>query len=261
MASILSRRAFPGPALDVVAAGGSFVGQATFRGAVVCCLRPRAEVAALLPPELTLAANVSADPELHPIVFVLGEQTEGATIVGGRSVPLGIRYGEFALAVPFVHWGGGTHLNTWIPAMVSGYGPATWSGNALYGFSKRMGDVRRDGPFLLVTSEQGALLLHAMLEAHGAWAAVRDGEPPALAFVREVFALPVVGRRADGVWACSYFDWDFGAARLRPADACVSVAQPIVTGLPLGDYHDATTGTFEVEGMRWRLTWPMPCRG
>jgi len=261
MASILSRHAFSGPALDVVAAGGSFVGQATFQGVVVCCLRPRAEIAALLPAELALAANDSATPDLHPVVFVLGEQTDGATIVGGRSVPLGIRYGEFALAIPFVRYGGGTHLHTWIPAMVSGYAPATWSGNALYGFGKRMGDVRRDGPFLLVTSEERALLLHATLEVRGAWGPAGADEPPALAFVREIFALPVVGRRADGTWACSYFGWDFAAARVRAADACVSVERPIVAGLPLGDYHDATAGTFEVEGMLWRLTWPMPCRG
>ena len=260
MPSILSRRAFPGPALDVVAAGGSFVGQATFHGAVVCCLRPRAEIAAMLPPELELVANVSATPDLHPIVFILGAQTAGATIVGGRSVPLGIRYGEFALAVPFVRHAGGTHLHAWIPAMVSGYAPATWSGNRLYGFSKRMGDVRRDGSFLLVTAEEQALLLYATLEPRGAWSAGGDAELPALGFVREAFALPVVGRRADGAWACSYFGWDFRAARVRAADACVSVERPIVAGLPLGDYHDSTAGTFEVEGMLWRLTWPMPCR-
>jgi len=260
MQPILPRRAFPGTWIDRQARGGAFVGQAIFDGCVICCTRPRQEVAGLLPPSLELAVNDSLTPDVHPLVFILGEQRAGATIVGGRSVPLGVCYGELALAIPFVRHVGGIHLHTWIPAMVSGHGPATWSGNLLYGFNKRMGRVRREGPFLLVTDADGTMLLNATVEPRGEWTPAPGCTHPCLEFVRDIFDMPVVGKRADGAWTCSYFGWDFASACVRPADACVSIDRPLVPGLTPGDYHDATAGTFEVEALRWRLTWPMPCR-
>src|SRR5579862_3418974 len=81
---------------------GSFVGQATFNGCIAFANWPRRDVERLLPPELQLATNVSSTPQLHPLAFIFGENSDGATIFGAMTLPLGVRYFEFALTIPFV---------------------------------------------------------------------------------------------------------------------------------------------------------------
>ena len=79
--------------------------------------------------------------------------------------------------------------------------------------------------------------------------------------MRAVFALPVIGCRQDGTYVCSYFGWDFRDATVRPSDSCVSVDAHLVAGCGPRLCHDVAAGTFEVQGMIWRLSWPADCRG
>lgn len=254
---LLDRSAFRGPVLDVDAFPGSFVGQATFNGYVVFCLWPRSRVARLLPGDLVLAANVSPAPELHPVVFVFGDQTRGATLYGGLPFDFGVRYQEFAFAVPFVHERGGRYLHTHLVAMVSSNWPATWSGNVYYGFPKQMGAMGWQGPLYLVMDAGGRLMLHAQVEPTGDWRA--GGALPEVTRVRGVFSLPVLGRSSSGLPVSSYFDWGFSSARVRPVAAGVTIDLPFAEGLEIGS-HAGATGSLEVEGMTWRLSWPGPAR-
>jgi hypothetical protein len=254
----LDRSAFRGPCVGVEAFRGSFVGQARFNGCIVFCNWPRRDVAKLLPDDLELAANFSATPHLHPVAFVFGDQTEGATLYAGLGLRVGISYQEFALAVPFVRHAAGRYLHTYLPRMVSSHFPATWSGNVYYGFPKRMGHMWWQGPVFLMTDDAGRLLLHAQVESAGAW---RPGAGIAeLDRVRAVFGLPVLGRLAAGRYVCSYFDWDFAHARVRPIDALISIDSPFADRLEPGSHPDVASASFRVEGMAWRLSWPGPCR-
>jgi hypothetical protein len=78
--------------------------------------------------------------------------------------------------------------------------------------------------------------------------------------MRHVFALPIVGRRANGSYVASYFGWDFGAARVRPARAMLSIDTHLVEGLAPRSCSTVESGTFEVQRLIWRLSWPFPCR-
>src|SRR5262249_7283877 len=157
---------------------------------------------------LTLARNTIA-PELHPVVFVFGDQADGALLFAGFTIPTGVTYQELGIVVPFVQHGGGPHLYSYVPRMYSTYFPAVWHGNAHYGFSKEMARMRWHHGAFLATREDGSLLLHADTEPMGAWSPGSGCDIPNFAAMRAVIALPVLGRRDDGSYLCSYFGWGF----------------------------------------------------
>jgi len=259
MDRFLGRSAFAGPAIDAHAASSRFAGQARFSGCIAFTNWPRDEVAALLPPELTLAPNATA-PDVHPVMFVFGDQADGALIFAGLTVPTQITYQELGIVVPFVHHRGGPYLHSYVPRMYSSYFPAVWHGNAHYGFSKELARMRWQGPVFLATAEDGSLLLHAETEAAGDWSPGARCDAPNFDAMRAVVALPVLGRRDDGTYVRSYFGWDFRDATVRPSDSCVSIDAPVLTGLRPRLCHDTASGTFEVRGMTWRLSWPSTVR-
>ena len=259
MDTFLGRAVFPGPSIDATASAASFAGQARFAGYIAICNWSRREAAALLPPDLELASNSCACDE-HPVVFIFGEQTEGAVRFAGLTVPMGIRYGEFALAVPFVKHRHGCYLHTYVPRMYSGYFPAVWHGNAYFGLAKEMARMWWQGPVFLMTNDSGALLLHATVETAAAWCPGAGCDLANFQEMRAIFTLPVLGRKADGSFVTSYFGWDFGAAEVRAADAYICVDAPFAAGLSPHDSYDVPSGTFEVRGMLWQLSWPTSCR-
>src|SRR5215468_7354552 len=170
MDSFLGKESFAGSCADRNTFTGSFVGQAAFNGCIAFCNWRREDVARVLPAELELAANTSPAPEWHPVVFIFGEQTEGATIFAGLTFPMGISYHEFAVAIPFVKHRRGRNLHTFVPRMYSSFFPATWAGNAHYGLAKEMASMRQQGPLFDVTTPDGTQLLHASVEPAGEWA-------------------------------------------------------------------------------------------
>ena len=145
---------------------GSYAGQAAFNGCIAFCNWRRDDVAALLPPDLELATNISA-LEFHPVAFIFGEQTEGATIFAGITFPLGVRYHEFALAIPFVEHRRGRSLHIFVPRMYSSFFPATWAGNAHYGLAKAMATMHWHGPRFSIATPDGATPFQACVEAAG----------------------------------------------------------------------------------------------
>lgn len=245
---------FLGDIVDASAAGATFVGQATFNGCIAVTTWPRRDVAALLPPGLAPALPASG-ADGHPVVFVFGEQTGGAVQVGGYPFPVGRDYREICVAVPFVRHLQGRYLHTFIPRMYATYLPAVWNGNAHYGFSKRVAQISWEGALYLVTSATGALLWHAETEP------VKPS-PSAAGFdaMRAMFRVPILGRKTDGSWVASYFDWDFATAAVAGADVAVSIGDGFLDGLTARRCTDPPSGSFAVRGMVWRLSWPSPCR-
>ncbi len=239
---------------------GSFLSQARFDGYIAFTNWPRADVERLLPAELQLAPNISATPALHPVVFIFGAVADGATLFAGFTIPLGVGYAEFAMAIPFVTSRDGRYLHTYIARMYSNHFPATWTGNTLYGFAKEMANVRWQGPVLMLTNENDALLLHAAIESRCDWSSGSHCELANFEAARAVFTLPVLGRKSAGTYVHSFFGWDFSAARVRSAESCISIDAPLLEGMTPRRCPGVRTGTFQVEAMLWRLTWPSACR-
>ena len=236
----------------------SFAGEASFDGSIAFTTWPRSDVARLLPAELALAENTSPTPDLHPVVFVFGAHTRTSLVFARATVPIGAGYGEFALVVPFVTHPPTLQLHCWIARMYSSYFPAVWDGNVRYGFSKALATMVWHGPMFVMTNEQGALLLHAAIETESEWSGRGHGDLPHFAALQEMFSLPIVGRKADGGYVCSWFDWEFAHAAVRPIASWISVDAPLIPGLA-EQCHAAPVG-FDVRRMIWKLSWPSACR-
>jgi hypothetical protein len=260
METFLGRQSFAGHCADVTGFSGTFAGQADFNGCIAFCHWSREEAAAALPAELELADNTSPIPTLHPVAFVFGEQTAGATIFGGITFPLGVSYHEFALAIPFVRHRRGRNLHTFMARMYSSYFPATWAGNAHYGLAKEMASMWWEGAVFVVGAAHGATRFRGCVEPAGEWGAGPRCQLPNFAAVRDVFALPVVGRRSDGTFVTSYFGWDFAPARVRAARATLAIDTALADGVTPRSCRSLADGTFEVRRMIWRLSWPAACR-
>jgi hypothetical protein len=257
MDTFLPLAAFAGTWNRHAATRTSILTEATFSGHLVFANWQRVDVQRLLPPDLDLCINSSPTPHLHPVVFIFGDLSGGTMRFGGLRVPTPVNYRELGICVPFVRIRG-TGVHTHMVRMYSSYDVAIWNGNVHYGFSKQMAHLGWRGPVYLVTAADGALLLHVTVETTGAWRRAEGCELPNFAAMRAVFTLPVIGRKANGQYVTSYFSWDFAAARVRPADACVSIDTRLIEGVAAREYHDVTGGTVEMHGMVWRLSWPIP---
>jgi hypothetical protein len=259
-AALLHADAFVGPAIGVAATRVSFAAQATFHGHIALLVWRREEVATALPADLELAANRSPTPELHPVLLILGEQTQGAWILADRTLPLGLRYQEVAVAIPFVKHRRGRYLHTHVPRMFSSSPSAIWNGNASYGLGKRMAALTSRGAFRILTDEGGKALLHMVVEPRGDWTGLSDDACAPLRAIRDAVTLPIVGRTVAGTYVTSYFEWNFDAAVVRPAACGLSIDGPLAEGLGPRWCRAEPGCAFEVRGMTWRLSWPVPSR-
>jgi hypothetical protein len=258
MDRLLDRSAFPGLALDARAAGASFVGEARFNGGLAAAHWPRAALQALLPDDIALAANVSTTPDLHPLIFIFGEQLEGTILFGGMSIPLGVRYTEFGLAIPYVVYRDEPSLHTYVPRMYSSFFPPVRDGNLHYGFGKAEATVAWHGRIATLSTPDGGLLWHAAVEPTGPWCRTVHETPPGLAALRAALALPILGRKQGGRYVRSYFDLGFSEAQVRPLRCAISIDTALIEGLPLQRCVAVPDGAFEVRGMVWHLSWPEP---
>ena len=247
-----ARRLFPGPARKVDPQRARFVGQAHFDGSIAVFQRPRAEIERLLPPGLALAWSTS--PDLHPVVYVFGEQREGTVIFGGRPIALGIRYPEVALAVPFVRGSASRYLHTWMAYMATSHEAAAWSGTRLYGYAKELARLEHDAESFRVLDADGDCRIRASVRTRGD---VDLPGPDALETVREMFRLPIVGQNGTGLVG-SFFDWTFAEAEVRAIDVAVDWIRPPLPGLAAGAW--SADAAFAVRQMRWRVSWPEPFR-
>jgi hypothetical protein len=151
------------------------------------------------------------------------------------------------VAIPFVRWIGTSYL--FIAGMTCDAWWAVWNGNLYYGFQKRLSSMNWDGRQFLSDHDGDRAGFHATCEPSTAWASHQ------FEWIRSAVALPVLGRRADGTFVRSKFDWDFTDADVEPARVELAIGEGY-RELPIGSgvtWHD---DAYRVRGMRWRLSWP-----
>ena len=219
-------------------------GQATFDGCLAVVRVPDEIVRSMLPSGVELP---SPDLAGQPCLLAFGEQSEGTAFLGGFPVPWGARYRELMVAIPFAHWAGRSCL--FIAGMTCDAWWAVWNGNLYYGFQKRLASMSWDGRQFLSGNDGDQPVFRATC-----YPSISD---PGIQFewMKSAAALPVLGRRADGTFVRSKFDWDFANAEVEPTRVELALghgsrALPIESGVTRHD--DA----YRVRGMRWRLSWP-----
>jgi hypothetical protein len=141
-----------------------------------------------------------------------------------------------------------------IAGMICDYWPATWNGNVYYGFNKRFASMTATATAFHAPGDGNTRGFHATVGGNG-----RSNDAASLDWIRHVVKLPVLGRRDDGSWVRSSFDWRFDAAIVEPVTVDIDVTAPFAE-LPGGRYSDAdgTAAACRVRGMRWCLSWPAP---
>jgi len=219
--------------------------QATFAGGLAIIHVARRSLVPHLPPSVALPRD---DSPAYPCVLAFGTQSDGTTFFGGLAMPLGIRYHELMVAVPFVLWNGAAGEYLFITGMICDLGPAVWIGNVYYGFRKRFARMSGGGERFTVDEESHQPGFQAVLRPPGKTAG------STLNRIRAAVALPVLGCRSDGMFVQSRFDWDFREAAVEAASLSLTVGEHF-RELPLGA-HSACHDAYRVDRMRWRLSWP-----
>ena len=244
----------PWPCLEAAPpdTGPSFVAETRFQGCFATTSWPRKAVERLLPSGLRLAAGPGGS---HPVVFTFGEHDQSAVLFAALRLATGAVFPELVIAVPSVRRGDGEPA-TFVRRVFSGEPVATWSGNVHYGFTKTLVAMEKFGNSFVVTDERGALALHATTEPTSPWERAASSALPGLAAAVTLARRPVLGCKSDGTWVSSRFEWGFEDAEVRSVRGVVSIDAPLGPGLEPRTCHAAARESFEVRGMRWRLSWP-----
>ena len=231
-----------------------FVGRMTAVVAVLPVARAAAQ--AMLPAGLDLAAQNYTPGDRHPLVLILGRQSN----VRPRSLPLGADYLEFILAVPFVERRERAPHGRfcYCPRLYLDRRLPTLLGRLLYGYDKRRATIRvTETSYRIADLADGKLLLSADFRS-----AAAAGEPSTSAAAM-LFDLPVIAQAARGWWySCADLGLDRAVA--QPVEVALAIHRPFVSGLPVGQFRIASA---DAEGARafrirtnWRLAGPWATR-
>ena len=222
-----------------------FVGRMT---AIVAILPvPREAAQAMLPAGLGLAAQNYTPGDRHPLVLILGQQSD----VRPRPLPLGSDYLEFILAVPFVeHRGRARHGPfCYCPRLYLDRRLPTIVGRLLYGYDKRRATIRMtESSYRIADLAGGEVLLTANFRTTGA--AVEPSRSGAVT----LFDLPVISQAARGWWY-SFADFGLDRAVVQPVELALVIHRPFVSGLPVGEFRIAGVEADAARAFRIRTSW------
>ena len=246
----------------------AYGGQSTFDGDLIFLNLDRSVVAKALPPGLQLATNTAA-PQQHPVILILAHHASMRWILPGPDVPYPGDYQELILMVPFVLGNGGTHFHNYAVRMYLDDDLAIAIGNAYYGYAKRPSDIVRTSGTQPVhdfsASRAGCGLFAAQCESTGAWRGMAQAKTtiPNLADMQAVMAMPIVGRwepSPDEPFVCSYWQWKFTNAELRPIKSSQKFIGPFTHQLQdwvdMGSVPSVTAGAVGIRNLVWRMGFP-----
>lgn len=246
--------------------------QSTYSGSVVVSMIDRTVVEKVLPTGVHLANPVVASTK-HPVIHLIGEQREPSTLYNGNPVPVpeAEGYREMILLVPFVVRGSSTQWHNYIVRMYLDDLTAVAGGNSIYGYEKvwaRLGKTETSA----VTTHQVTTLLGFTtwflneLQVTGTWGSLADptaSSLPRWADLKKIFEMPVLGS-FNGVFICSYWEWDFAGSEVAPAASKHQVVTKFRDGMEewetMGPLVNALDGAFSIGRVRWRLAPPPGCQ-
>jgi hypothetical protein len=225
----------------------ALAGQATFSGCLAVLDLPSALLLARLPPGMALPAAGHAS---SACLLAFGEQSHSTGYIGGWPLPWGVQYHELMLAVPVASERSPGGRCLFVLGMACDASWAVWNGNLHYGFNKRLASMSWDGTRFLVSDGGNRPGFDATFSS-------RQEDEHDLEWIRAAAELPVIGMRDDGRAIECRFDWSFTDAVTIAGRLALSVS-PCFAELPLSGSEVTCDRAHLVEGMRWRLSWPLP---
>jgi len=230
---------------------GDWGGIATFNGAIVVVSQPRAVVRSLLPSGLRLNEPnwPHAARHEHPIVFFLGEMTQGGAHWGAFRFSSGVGYREAAVMIPFVAHAAHPRSAVFPCQMFADDARPVLLGNSFYGLRKVEARIDWEGSrYEASTAGQSTLVCTGALL--GPWSGCDAKAIDGLTWLRDTFALSIIGLRSSGQFVLLRFGWELDDAEARAMEARISWRP----NRDLTTFHwQSTKGySFAVRGMRWR---------
>jgi hypothetical protein len=222
-----------------------FVGRMTAVVAILPLAREAAQ--AMLPAGLGLAAQNHTPGDRHPLVLILGQQSN----VRPRPLPLGADYLEFILAVPFVEHRGRARRGPfcYCPRLFLDRRLPTVLGRLLYGYAKRRAAIEMtENSYRIADLDDGELLLSADFRSTAA--TVEPSRSSAALF----FDLPVIAQAGDSWWY-SFADFGLDRAVVQPVELALVIHRPFVSGLPVGGFRIAGVEAAAARAFRIRTNW------
>jgi hypothetical protein len=207
----------------------------------------------MLPTGLELAAHDFMPGKRHPLVLILGRQSD----VRPRILPFDAEYLEAILAVPFVQLGGPGERPRgpfcYCPRLLLDRRLPIAIGRLLYGYDKRRALIRMTADGYRIADSAHGELLSARFRA-----AAAPVEPLRRA-AAVLFQLPVISRAAQG-WRFSFADFGVDRALIEPLELKLTIHRPFVSGLPVGEFVIAgiageASRAFRIQ-TSWRLLGP-----
>lgn len=221
---------------------------------------PTATVGSLLAPGLTLAPNLSAYPDVHPVVQLVCRQSDTSWILNGVAQGVGPEYEEMILLVPFVRKGADPRLHIFVVRMYLTDQVAVHLGNVYYGYAKKHAAVEIPPGDALVTHGGNTALIGAFQKTGPDVACDGAGVPPNYAEMRTILALPVLGLLTapplPPSYVRSYFDWNDAAATVAPMTCEFRYFGAFTPGMPARTLAHVIDGAFWLTNIEWTIEWP-----
>jgi hypothetical protein len=214
---------------------------------------PAEPLAGLLPDGLEFLPQAVLPDGRHPLVLLFGEQSA----VGPNLFPLGLRYRELVLALPYVgQRDGPPGPFCYLPVLLLDRRLPTLLGRWLYGFAKRrVAWTSLEDGCALSRLEDGGSLLAARWTVDGS--RERADAQASFARVRCLFQQPLISRGRGGRFRHARFEFALARARVEPVTAEILFHQSIRPGMPLGPGPIRTPGPGGPAAFRIQTDWTL----
>ena len=247
--------------------------QSTFNGIVTFNNVDLALVSNLLPNGYELSPRLTSKlPNKHPVVILFGDQTDGAGVFNGSSVPPysnRIHYSEIVVLVPFVQKSGdpaGKWHNYVARMYLDNTVPIT--GGLFYGYNKQPAIINWAGEKAHVRKAyfSGSDLLNGEFKWFGNWYSGASARSYLKNFDDGlgILATTILGdqRWLDEV-ICSHWEWNLDNAKIARASTEFriesSFRSDMVSWPAYSPFVSEDDSAFYVKGVQWRLANPESC--
>jgi hypothetical protein len=255
----------PGPTVDGL--------QSTYSGTVAVTMVDREIVKKMLPLGLSLAeAKPLAGgtiPRSHPVVHLIGDQREPASLLAGSVIPVvgAAGYEEMILIVPFVVRGKGSSLwHNYVVRMYLNHQIPVDLGNQFFGYAKELAQLDRTQISGVVQHKVSSPDLVTTwflddIDVPGQWGAMPGvaSTLPRWDDIRKILEMPFLGMRS-AVLICSYWELEYANATLAATASRHRVVTKFRSGMEdwetMGTLLSAQDGAISMRNVRWRLEWP-----
>ncbi|MCT4331750.1 NAD(P)-binding protein [Paracoccus sp. YLB-12] len=191
-----------------------------------------AALQAVLPDGMHLLPQGLTPPGTHPVALLANQQVGVRMSVLPRL--LGYRdYFEAIVAINWVGIDGQDGIFSYLPNLYLNSRAPQLAGVWMYGFNKRMGQLRMDNSSYHVASPQAAPIWSGQYQQPGFAQALMDS--PECAAVEALCQQVVVSQSRFGGWHYSAFDFNLTSARVAPVSALITVTDATLANLPEGE--------------------------